>query len=819
MKKLFLLLVAAISLLVVACEYDDTALKESIAKLEQRLDAVEAVQRAYENNLFIKGIQQIDNGYIITFSDNSTATIVNGDDGKDGADGADGADGKDGKDGKDGEDGKNGTNGKDGDTLIKSITIGKDSVTFVLTDGRKFTIAIYASLSVSFGVDEHTCISPNTTFKINYEVESDISDIMIDVVSSHDLYAFVSDVHAKKGQIEVAVGNAIDLHSKIIVFVSNGEKTIMRRLTFEEATLQVADESMKTLPIEGGEVTFEYLSNVDCEVVIPSGAKNWLSVVSPTRALETKSVTLKATANSEKPRSAIVSIKYAIGGLELKYTINQDGIITSLEYTTNDGKPLDPYTTEGFGTTLIENNYDAATGKGTLVFNGRPTTIPDKAFIACNNLIKFDIPSSIITIGNEAFANCVSMEEITIPSSVTSIGANAFSKCTGKAYINCKNHNFGSASFTEVVIGENVSSIGNYAFQKCSSLTSVTIPNSVTSIGNCAFENCSSLTSVTIPNSVTSIGYSAFDGCTSLTSITIPESVTSIRAIFRGCKNLSLTIYASTIRGLYRTTFEDCSIKEVYFIGTLSDWCAIKYNYVYSSDQLSPILSGGAKLYIDNKEATDITIPDNITQIHSHIFAGCSSIKSVIINDKIAAISESAFSGCTSLTNITIPDRVTSIGQSAFEKCSSLTSVTIPNSVTSIGTATFSGCASLTSITIPNSVTSIGSAAFSECTSLTSVAIPDSITSIGSYAFYGCKSLTSITIPDSVTSIANSAFAGCRRLTSVYCKPTTPPTGNSSMFSENATGRKIYVPRNSVDAYKSASYWSGYASDIVGYVF
>lgn len=39
------------------------------------------------------------------------------------------------------------------------------------------------------------------------------------------------------------------------------------------------------------------------------------------------------------------------------------------------------------------------------------------------------------------------------------------------------------------------------------------------------------------------------------------------------------------------------------------------------------------------------------------------------------------------------------------------------------------------------------------------------------------------------------------------------------MFYENAWGRKIYVPRNSVDAYKSATDWRDYASDIVGYDF
>ena len=214
----------------------------------------------------------------------------------------------------------------------------------------------------------------------------------------------------------------------------------------------------------------------------------------------------------------------------------------------------------------------------------------------------------------------------------------------------------------------------------------------------------------------------------------------------------------------------------------------------------------------------------------------------------LQTIGSDAFYKCSSLTSITIPNSVTSIGYSAFEGCSSLrefkgkfastdsrclivnnslkafapaglTEYTIPDSVTSIGYSAFYDCSSLTSITIPNSVTSIDYYAFSHCSSLTSITIPNSVTYIGRRAFYYCSKLTSITIPNSVTSIGYEAFYNCSKLTSIYCTSSTPPTGSSDMFNSYVPGRKIYVPKAAVDAYKTAASWSSYASDIVGYDF
>lgn len=72
--------------------------------------------------------------------------------------------------------------------------------------------------------------------------------------------------------------------------------------------------------------------------------------------------------------------------------------------------------------------------------------------------------------------------------------------------------------------------------------------------------------------------------------------------------------------------------------------------------------------------------------------------------------------------------------------------------------------------------------------------IPPTFTSAGAYLFYA----------DNITALKASIWF-----------PTTPPTLSSNSLSR--LRGKIYVPDVSVSAYKSASYWSNYASSIYGF--
>ena len=273
----------------------------------------------------------------------------------------------------------------------------------------------------------------------------------------------------------------------------------------------------------------------------------------------------------------------------------------------------------------------------------------------------------------------------------------------------------------------------------------------------------------------------------------------SIDNAFQNCSNLWKIAINSTVEIGYKT-FGDC----------------ISLTNIIIGDNVTSI---GHYAFSGCDSLTSITIGNGVTSIGDFAFSGCDSLTSVTIGNGVASIGNKTFYNCDSLTSVVMGDSVITVGKAAFANCDSLTSVIIGNSVTSIENSAFSSCKSLKSITIPNSVTSIGEGAFSLCSSLTSIVIGDSVTSIGSETFLGCSSLINITIPYNVTRIGHSTFKDCTSLVAVYCKSTTPPSGGSDIFSNNAPGRTIYVPRNSLDAYKSDIDWSKYANAIIGYDF
>ena len=158
-----------------------------------------------------------------------------------------------------------------------------------------------------------------------------------------------------------------------------------------------------------------------------------------------------------------------------------------------------------------------------------------------------------------------------------------------------------------------------------------------------------------------------------------------------------------------------------------------------------------------------------------------------------------------------IKDCVTKIDKDAFFHFENLSGVTLPNSLIEIGEEAFYACSVLYSVVIPNNVTSIGRLAFCSC-GLRDVTFGNSVTTIEANAFVRCEKLRTVTLPSSVTSLGDGAFSHCHVLGTVTCKATIPPTMGNAVFGDDRWLTSIYVPAESVDAYKAADGWKDYAS-------
>ncbi|MGI6604484.1 MAG: leucine-rich repeat protein [bacterium] len=259
---------------------------------------------------------------------------------------------------------------------------------------------------------------------------------------------------------------------------------------------------------------------------------------------------------------------------------------------------------------------------------------------------------------------------------------------------------------------------------------------------------------LTIKSGVETVGSNVFYGCSELSSVTFesPSALTSIKVhAFDNCAALQAIAIPDSVTSIEGYAFSNSGLRS-------------------------------------------ITIPAQVKELGSYVFAGCTSLETVIFAEgsMITRLPEGVFNGCTSLVSVNIPETATEIGAWAFYKCSALPSITIPDGVESIGENALRSCTSLTSMTIPVSVTELGEHvfsecrsletvtfaegstitripgdAFSECTSLVSVNVPETVTEIGEYAFCACSALPSITIPANVASIGYGAFLDCYALATI----------------------------------------------------
>lgn len=406
----------------------------------------------------------------------------------------------------------------------------------------------------------------------------------------------------------------------------------------------------------------------------------------------------------------------------------------------------------GGGDTAMKENV-----QGTLTSYTIPndvTSIRDYAFAYLHSLESITIPNGVTSIGTYAFNWCIHLESVTIPDSVTEIKDYAFNNCGMKS----------------VTLPNGIKTINSYAFSECDKLSSVTIPNSVTLISPYAFNGCRSLESVTIPDSVTTMDFGVFQHCSCLKSVTIPDSVTSIGTYaFNGCNSLEYVKF----NGLTPPNIGNYENVSSFMEDILVPQSAVS-NYV------AAFPSWENRIFADT---------------HTHDYS-------------VTELRKSDQTGSTPFTQLS--DTTLNTSNVSLEN---LKRVYIGNNVTTVEAETFRNTDSA-SIFIPevNSLETIGANAFKNTNVVGDLHLPN-VTSIGDSAFDNNIYMLSVTIGDRITSIGSLAFNGCSKLTSVTCLATTPPTLGMDPF-ETRKEFPIYVPAESVDAYKAASGWNAYTSRI-----
>ena len=865
----------ACGLLLFGCskEYDDSALRNDLSDLENRvakleelckqmntnISSLQKIVDALQDNLSISKVEQISDGYIIHFSDGSTATIKNGKDSgtipvigvrKDtdgcyywtldgewltdekgnkvkaqGTDGKDGVDGEDGNDGADGEDGTDGTNGKDGITPQLKIENGRWMLS--MDDGKTWTdIGQATGADGKDGVDgtdgEDGVDGKDGTNGIFKSVTEDDDNVYFTLEddsvitipkSDNSKFAIAFDT------TDIAILNGGESKTISYTITDATENTVVKAIAQDEWKVKVNATST-----DKGTITITAPNPiVESEILVFANDGSYHTVM----------VSLNCMQGQINIADNSIDATPAGGTQEIKLTTNLDYTV-EIPDDAQSWLSLAPET-RALREDIIAFNISANEGiqrfatvalrdeQGnilqTIIFRQLGTCteihVETKGELE-NELAGYDyanIESLKITgVLNDVdflfiYRMMPNLKDLDISEvNITALPTQAF---------------YNSKNVKNLILPNTLATIGEEMFYQ-SKLKTVVIPANVTTIGGSAFKNCSSLATVTFEQgsqlktiaggyfSGGSSYYGAFSNCTALTSIEIPASVETIEATaFKGCSKLATV------------TFEEGSQLKTIAGGYYSD---SKFNYYYGVFSDCPI--------------TFIEIPASVETIEAAAFKGCSKLATVTFekDSQLKTIGGGysysnyygAFSDCP-ITSIEIPASVTTIEASAFYDCSSLTTVTFEkgSQLKTISYDAFSDCP-ITSIEIPASVTTIGTSAFANCSSLATVTFEKGSqlkTIAGGYYFYVsyrnyygafCQLKNLMTVDMSactqVETIGEYAFYEDSKLRLFKIGTETPPTCGISAFYGINLYSVLKVPSGCADAYKAKSGWREFAS-------
>ncbi len=201
------------------------------------------------------------------------------------------------------------------------------------------------------------------------------------------------------------------------------------------------------------------------------------------------------------------------------------------------------------------------------------------------------------------------------------------------------------------------------------------------------------------------------------------------------------------------------------------------------------VVAIGERVFRENQEITEVTVPSSIVEICDYAFSSCYALTTVRFENgsNLAKIGAHAFYGNEKLNAINLPETLLSIGEGAFQNCLDLTQIVVPSSVTSIGSDALD-CTYYRSLT-DTGVVYFGKVAYgfkpSAEQALTAITIREGTVGVAGKAFYGNEYITAVTVPATVTNIGDRAFTGMKKLASL--------TVNASNEFYNAVDGGMYL--------------------------
>ena len=491
------------------------------------------------------------------------------------------------------------------------------------------------------------------------------------------------------------------------------------------------------------------------------------------------------------------------------------------------------------------------------------TKIGSYAFKLCRNLASIVIPNSVTDIGEDAFTQCYSLHSITIGNGVPSV-ANVFRNGVqpkkviwlrntppeGYKNVNGTYNYVSNDSFTGLSNTRLYPFLSSMFEKDGIKYVPVSPSERTCDVIDCAYD--STAANIYIGRTVNYKGvdfavksirsHSSYDN-TFIKSLKIDYDGVVEDSAFYDCRAIMNACIAAKTIGA--SAFANCATvnpaKFEIMVDTIRDNAFTGCSKMEDAVLGENLKSIGNSAFKDCSSLKGITIPDSVKSIDYHCFSGCESLSYVKIGAGLDVIQGGSFNGCRSLPEITIPPTVSRVGDYVFSGCTSLADVTIADRDTDLklgsngsnpmfsscplksvyiggnitynatadgGNSPFCGNASLEAVKITGNVTEMLENEFNGCTNLNDVIIPNSVKSIGGRCFAGCKGLNAVLLGTGLKSIGDEAFSGCTALKKLVSKTAVPPVcGSQALDDINKWECTLYVPQESLDAYKSAAQW------------